>query len=909
MSLLRKVGRSRIVKLPDSRKQVIDRFEVRSDAGDPANLATLFLAWGTPHPKYTDCLLISQPNLEASPDQAIKQDFVRVYEQIHATNETQVGKLSTSLTPDGRLVGSAQFIQLSSATASVVVPGQTTAPDNTALLLDQQTVVDDGTLRRITRTYLQATATEAQVGGDRGGVDENRRHTLARDTIQVASALYVEGTIGSTILVGTITYALTNVQPTSNGSIRRITRTYVEATRFEIQVGRDEVGTDSNARRTIRRAFIQLASADYTRGVTGAAITVSAVTYALTDEDKSETEAVRRIRRVYVEVGNTEVQVGPDLIQTDSNSRRSLVRTFVQNASAAYVKGTIGASATSGTITFALSDESNAGSDLAIRRIRRVYVEATNAQVQVGPDSTSNDANGRHTLTRTFAQLATATYVESTLGSSTTSNGVTYGYTGESKGGDSAVRVIRKNYVEVTNAEAQVGGDEIRKDDNGRHVLTRTFVQLAAAAYVEGSVSSSVTASGSTYAYAGEGKSETRAVRTITRTYVEATTSLVQVGPDVIATIDSNSRRTLVRNFVILASASYVPGVIGASVSSGAITFGLDQENDTGSTKAIRRIRRVYVEATGSVSQVGVNEIVRDPNGRDTLSAVFIQLRSGAYSPPTPGDAFGSTGFVFNSEREGGGTGIRRIVRNYVKANSTPFQLGDARVSKADEQAFVGTAGGLIVSGTKFAKQWTVRFLVAGDVTTVNTQWNNVSETKAFGLFTGYLTDTAIERVGLAYCIIVRVYNEIPHEYRWKQRQRFTFPGKLAYSSSLGPYVSQPSTTRETSIEIRDTYQVGEVAASTLTYEPIWWAQGYVSYTRASGESGGRAYQFSGVMGSVSIGITNKLFEGALCTTVSGTIESNPAAYPTSGAKLFSSIVTRWRGNIWRKRDSYVTFP
>lgn len=78
--LLRKQGRSRLTKLPDGRKQVVDRFEVNGGASDPATLATLvFIAYGTAHPKYTDCLLDEQLQLAGSGDQRITQELTRTY--------------------------------------------------------------------------------------------------------------------------------------------------------------------------------------------------------------------------------------------------------------------------------------------------------------------------------------------------------------------------------------------------------------------------------------------------------------------------------------------------------------------------------------------------------------------------------------------------------------------------------------------------------------------------------------------------------------------------------------------------------------------------------------------------------------------------------------------------------------
>lgn len=693
--LLDKLGRSRISKLPDGRKRIVDRFKVRSDAADPANLETLvFLAFGTAHPKYTDCVLVDQSPLDFSGPHNVEQDLVRVYEQLPA------------------------------------------ASDN---------------------------PNEVQAGGDQVSLDSNNRHVLTRTSLQLAGATLVEGTIGSTISVGSLTYALTGVSHSSNGAVRSITRRYVEATATEVQVGRDSISRDSNNRRVVDRQFIQLASAAYVEGTIGSTITVSATAHALTSESKVEDEAVRTITRRYIEATATEVQVGKDEQGTDSNGRNTIRRTFVQLASAAYVAGTIGASITVDTVVYALASVSKGG-DGAVRVINRAYVQASSTVTQVGPDEKGTDENGRSTITANFVQLASASYTAPDIGSAAVTG---YVHSTEAVGGDTAVRAIRRTYVEVTGTLTEIGYPLYSRDDDDRKRISRTFVILPASAGAEPSTLS---------------------------------------------------------------------GSVGVEVFDGCV-----------------------------------------------CSRAVVSDHSKA----------------------------RAIIRkDYIQATTTPAQIGDVTASSISGRVFTGTTGAGAVDGsTKLARSWTLQYIVkTNDTSDWNTAWLAINSTLTIGVTTAYLYSSQVVRKGIGFYVVARSYVELPDKLVYKRWIQYTFPGVLGYSSSLGPYVAVQAVTRETSVEIHETYHVGEVAADALEYEPTKWSQGNVTYTRATGEAGFRNYNFTGVLGGFSISMSNKVFDGALCSTVAGTIASTPTAVPT-GKKLISSKPEPWLGNIWVKRNVYLTFP
>jgi hypothetical protein len=161
---LRKLGRSRVVKLPDGRKRVIDRFEVFGSAGDPATVdSEVFIAYGTAHPKYTACLLVDQPDLSFSPDQGVEQDLVRVYEEMPAAsatpNEVRAGGDQIAKDADGRKLLTRNSIMLAAGTLTEGALGSTVTVDGVIYALDSVAHASNGAVRTITRRYSQTNAT------------------------------------------------------------------------------------------------------------------------------------------------------------------------------------------------------------------------------------------------------------------------------------------------------------------------------------------------------------------------------------------------------------------------------------------------------------------------------------------------------------------------------------------------------------------------------------------------------------------------------------------------------------------------------------------------------------------------------------------------------------------------------
>lgn len=323
-----------------------------------------------------------------------------------------------------------------------------------------------------------------------------------------------------------------------------------------------------------------------------------------------------------------------------------------------------------------------------------------------------------------------------------------------------------------------------------------------------------------------------------------------------------------------------------------------------------RGLTRIYEELPESAEvQVGKLRIVTGEDGREFVQAQFIQFSTGTYNrgtigtdePPgyTAGDAV-----LSRVEATDDGT-LRRITRLYVKASSTPFQLGDAVASIADPRAFVGTtAGGALTGSTRFAREWTVRYVVKGDASVGDGNWHAVNSTLAFGARTGYLTATRIERQGIAYSVIARIYNELPGKLVYDRPTRYPFPGTLGLNNGV-PYAI-PGATRQVPMEIEETYHVGEVAAQALEFEVLSWAAGTVNFETEDGD-GSKSFSFPGCLGSLSISATDKLFAGYFCDVLAGVIESDPNDYP-SGKKRIASDTRPWKGDIWKRTNAYITF-
>jgi hypothetical protein len=256
---LNKIGEATPIKLPDGRKRFTRRWEVIGDFLTPARIESecfqlpgtpdgtfenvaFTTPGGVPSPVYPECLLIDQG---VTNDKGVRNGaavLYKTYEEIHPTEETQVGKDSISQ-------------------------------------------------------------------------DANGRRTLTRQTIQFSINAYAPGAAGTSATIGGVVYALNTAEQSDNGTLRTITRSYIEATNTLTQIGRDTLATDANNRAEMEREYIQLASAGYVRGTIGSTATSGVLAFVLEGETKTENEAVRKVTRRYKQATATWTRIGP--IKTD----------------------------------------------------------------------------------------------------------------------------------------------------------------------------------------------------------------------------------------------------------------------------------------------------------------------------------------------------------------------------------------------------------------------------------------------------------------------------------------------------------------------------------------------------------------------------------------------------------------
>jgi hypothetical protein len=86
--------------------------------------------------------------------------YIKVYEELPATAEVQVGGATTGNStiklPDGRTAIEAEFIQLAGGTYTPGTVGTTTAPGDANAYLQREEMTTDGSVRRIKRQYVYA---------------------------------------------------------------------------------------------------------------------------------------------------------------------------------------------------------------------------------------------------------------------------------------------------------------------------------------------------------------------------------------------------------------------------------------------------------------------------------------------------------------------------------------------------------------------------------------------------------------------------------------------------------------------------------------------------------------------------------------------------------------------------------
>ena len=144
-------------RLPDGRLRATTLATVKnfSSTTEAELESEVFREIGTQLASFGDCRLIRCRLIAPEPN--TKDPLLELtYEELHQTNETQVGQNTIVIGQDGRRTIQATFLQFSSAPATPGTIGVSTppAPDNAAGVMSEEKVENDGTLRTITRTYI-----------------------------------------------------------------------------------------------------------------------------------------------------------------------------------------------------------------------------------------------------------------------------------------------------------------------------------------------------------------------------------------------------------------------------------------------------------------------------------------------------------------------------------------------------------------------------------------------------------------------------------------------------------------------------------------------------------------------------------------------------------------------------------
>lgn len=176
MALLDLRNRSpEVLMLPDRRLRVTRVYDVINLVPKTPEelLAQVWLPWGEQDEKFTSCRLVKQDVLgqpKDFPEDKKPPYLVRIYEELPATAEQQVGNPGVTVNQYGYKDVTINYLQFSAGTAIYQIPGTTPAPAPFQYcILKEQSFTDDGTLRTIRRTYseggLLADNEELKFGG------------------------------------------------------------------------------------------------------------------------------------------------------------------------------------------------------------------------------------------------------------------------------------------------------------------------------------------------------------------------------------------------------------------------------------------------------------------------------------------------------------------------------------------------------------------------------------------------------------------------------------------------------------------------------------------------------------------------------------------------------------------------
>jgi hypothetical protein len=319
-----------------------------------------------------------------------------------------------------------------------------------------------------------------------------------------------------------------------------------------------------------------------------------------------------------------------------------------------------------------LIEEEFASTAASILRIRIYETMPATGEVMAGKPTRHTDENGREIVKITSLQLSADTYVPGTVGTSTppapyAALGVLTEVSAEDTG---AVRTVTRAYIEATTTLTQIGGEEVTLDENGRKTVKATFIQLTSQAYTAGTVGTTAAPTTANCVLTGEKVEANSAVRTVMRVYIEATTTLTQIGAEEV-TLDENGRKTVKATFIQLTSQAYTAGTVGTTEAPTTANCVLTGEK-VEANSAVRTVVRIYIEAIATETIIGKPRRTIGQDGRETASIITVQLSSATYVPgtvgtSTPAAPYTALGVLSEASAEDTGA-VRTITRTYVVA-------------------------------------------------------------------------------------------------------------------------------------------------------------------------------------------------------------------------------------------------
>lgn len=158
-----KINRApKVEVLPDMRLRVTRVYDILDfTAKTTAQFSDkLEISWGTQDETFPQCRLINQDeagqgNNPAKQPNDPPPQLIRIFEEIDASAETQVGRTDVSFDQYGRRTVVNEFLQFSTGTSVYQIVGTTAAPSPFSdCILKTEERTNDGTLQRIKRTYI-----------------------------------------------------------------------------------------------------------------------------------------------------------------------------------------------------------------------------------------------------------------------------------------------------------------------------------------------------------------------------------------------------------------------------------------------------------------------------------------------------------------------------------------------------------------------------------------------------------------------------------------------------------------------------------------------------------------------------------------------------------------------------------